>query len=94
MYSDLVRHVSCIVCTTYDVHVVMLSFHCRRPTLYKCGPCLSGGEPSGVCYQREVHVLCVRGSVYTRVNFRSSIQHCCCWSVLQDYSTRVTGHVL
>ena len=59
MYSDLVRHVSCIVCTTYDVHVVMLSFHCRPPTLHKCGPCPSGGEPSGVCCQRQLHVLCV-----------------------------------
>ena len=62
----------------------------------KCGgsgPCLSGGELSGVCCQRKVHVL--RASMYTREqntlieSFFSLSSVVGCWSVLQDYSTHL-----
>ena len=61
----------CNVFTTNAIHVAVLSFHCRHPTVPKCGgsgPCLSGGELDGVCWQRQVHVLCVGVSMYTCVN--------------------------
>ena len=65
----------------------------------KCGgsgPCLSGGELSGVCWQRQLHVLCVRASAYTRVNRMCSFFSLSIvvsrWSVLQDYGTHITGH--
>ena len=65
----------------------------------KCGgsgPCLSEGELSGVCCQRQVHVL--RASMYTSEQnaltksiFSLSIV-LSRWSMLQDYSTPITGH--
>ena len=67
--------------------------HCRHPTVPKCGgsgPCLSGGELSGVCCQTELHVLCVRVSTYTHVNrmcsFFSLSIAISRWSVLQEYT--------
>ena len=78
------------------------SFHCRHATVPKCGgsgPCLSGGELSGVCCQRELHVLCVRASTYTRVNrmcsFFSLSIAVSRWSVLQECAyVRMWGTML
>ena len=44
------------------------SFNGRHSTMHKCGdtgPCLSGGEPSGVCCQRQLCVVCEGVNVHT-----------------------------
>ena len=54
--NTVVRCGSCLV-FTYNKRYTCGNafFHCRHPTVPKCGgsgPCLSGGELSGVCCQR------------------------------------------
>ena len=80
------------------LHVAMLFSHCRHPTVPTCGgsgPCLSGGELSGVCCQRQVHVLCVRVSMQFS-GFLFSYNRCCIHEVnirMEDFSTFVYAWV-
>ena len=97
LHNTVVRCGCCNVFTSNKlnaIHVAMPSFHCRHPTVPTCGgsgPCLSGGKLSGVCWQRQVHIL--KANIYTHVNRMSHSSLLALFAVVGlCCRTIVTGH--